>query len=390
MPNKHYKARAGDFLKTEKPALTIGIEEEYLLVDRETRELASDPPSELFAECEKHVPGLVRPEFMKAQIEVGTSVCKTVSEARGQLAHLRSTIREISANYGLVPIAASTHPSSEWKAQTHTDKDRYNVLADDMQVVARRLLISGMHVHIGIEDNNFRIDLLNQASYFLPHLLALSTSSPFWRGDDTGLQSYRISVFDELPRTGLPARFETYDEYRRHIDVLIKTGVIPDATMIWWDLRPSDKFPTVEMRITDICTYLDDAVAIAALYQCLARMLYRLRLGNQRWRLYDNILVNENRWRAQRYGTEGGMIDFGKAEMVDFKELMEELTELVAIDAQELGCVDEINHIHTIVSRGTSASLQRKVYNEKIKSGASAQDALNAVVDWLAEATHQY
>jgi len=377
-------------LKSEEPALTIGIEEEYLLVDRETRELASDPPGELFAECEKHVPGLVRPEFMKAQIEVGTSVCKTANEARAQLAHLRSTIREISTNYGLVPIAASTHPSSEWKAQTHTDKDRYNVLADDMQVVARRLLISGMHVHIGIEDNNFRIDLLNQASYFLPHLLALSTSSPFWRGDDTGLQSYRISVFDELPRTGLPARFETYDEYRRHIDVLIKTGVIPDATMIWWDLRLSDKFPTVEMRITDICTYLDDAVAIAALYQCIARMLYRLRLSNQRWRLYDNILVNENRWRAQRYGTEGGMIDFGKAEMVDFKELMEELTELVAIDAKELGCVDEINHIHTIISRGTSASLQRKVYNEKIKSGAPAQDALNAVVDWLAEATHQY
>ena len=377
-------------MKSEEPALTIGIEEEYLLVDRETRELASDPPGELFAECEKHVPGLVRPEFMKAQIEVGTSVCKTANEARAQLAHLRSTIREISTNYGLVPIAASTHPSSEWKAQTHTDKDRYNVLADDMQVVARRLLISGMHVHIGIEDNNFRIDLLNQASYFLPHLLALSTSSPFWRGDDTGLQSYRISVFDELPRTGLPARFETYDEYRRHIDVLIKTGVIPDATMIWWDLRLSDKFPTVEMRITDICTYLDDAVAIAALYQCIARMLYRLRLSNQRWRLYDNILVNENRWRAQRYGTEGGMIDFGKAEMVDFKELMEELTELVAIDAKELGCVDEINHIHTIISRGTSASLQRKVYNEKIKSGAPAQDALNAVVDWLAEATHQY
>ncbi|MDH5188199.1 MAG: carboxylate-amine ligase [Rhodospirillaceae bacterium] len=377
-------------MKADTPALTIGIEEEYLLVDRETRELASDPPQELFVECEKHVPGLVRPEFMKAQIEVGTSVCETVSEARAQLAHLRGTIREISSHYGLVPIAASTHPSSEWKSQTHTDKDRYNVLANDMQVVARRLLISGMHVHIGVEDNNFRIDLLNQATYFLPHLLALSTSSPFWRGEDTGMQSYRISVFDELPRTGLPAHFETYSEYRRHIDVLIKTGVIPDATMMWWDLRPSDKFPTVEMRITDICTYLDDAVAIAALYQCIARMLYRLRLGNQRWRIYDNMLVNENRWRAQRYGIEGGMIDFGKAEMIDFKTLMDELTELVAIDAQELGCVDEIRHIHTIVSRGTSANLQRKVYNEKIKSGASTQSALNAVVDWLAEATHQY
>lgn len=377
-------------MDTNGPAFTIGIEEEYLLVDSETRELASDPPAELFNECEKHVPGLVRPEFMKAQIEVGTSICNTAADARAQLAQLRSTICEISAGYGLVPIAASTHPFSEWKAQAHTDKDRYNILANDMQVVARRLLISGMHVHIGIEDNNFRIDLLNQASYFLPHLLALSTSSPFWRGEDTGLQSYRISVFDELPRTGLPARFETYDEYRRHIEVLIKTGVIPDATMIWWDLRPSDKFPTVEMRITDICTYLDDAVAIAALYQCIARMLYRLRLGNQRWRVYDNMLVNENRWRAQRYGTKEGLIDFGKAEMVSFKTLIKELIDLVAIDAEELGCVDEINHIHTIVARGTSADMQRKVYSEKIKSGADARSALNSVVDWLATTTNNY
>ncbi|MCK5167146.1 MAG: YbdK family carboxylate-amine ligase, partial [Rhodospirillaceae bacterium] len=225
-------------LDANQPSLTIGIEEEYLLVDRETRELASNPPPELFEECEKHIPGLVHPEFMKAQIEIATSVCKNVPEARAQLASLRHTIAKIAGAYGLAPIAASTHPFSEWTAQTHTDKDRYNTLADDMQVVARRLLISGMHIHIGIEDENFRIDLLNQISYFLPHLLALSTSSPFWRGVDTGLQSYRISVFDELPRTGLPSRFDTFAEYRRHIDVLIKTGVISDASMMWWDLRP--------------------------------------------------------------------------------------------------------------------------------------------------------
>ena len=374
-------------MKTNAPSLTIGIEEEYLLVDRETRELASNPPPELFEECEKHIPGLVRPEFMKAQIEVGTSVCKSVPEAQAQLAELRRTIAEIAATHGLAPIAAGAHPFSEWTAQTHTDKARYNTLADDMQVVARRLLISGMHVHIGVEDENFRIDLLNQISYFLPHLLALSTSSPFWRGVDTGLQSYRISVFDELPRTGLPSRFDTFAEYRRHIDILIKTGVIPDASMMWWDLRPSDKFPTLEMRITDVCTSLDDAGAIAALYQCIARMLYRLRLGNQRWRIYDNMLINENRWRAQRYGTDDGMIDFGKAEMVDFKTLIEELIDLVSIDAEELGCTAELEHIRTIVSHGTSARRQREIYIDKIKSGLDERAALNAVVDWLAQTT---
>ncbi len=374
-------------MDTDQPSLTIGIEEEYLLVDRETRELASNPPPELFEECEKHIPGLVHPEFMKAQIEIATSVCQNVPEARAQLAELRQTIAKIAGAYGLAPIAASTHPFSEWTAQTHTDKDRYNTLADDMQVVARRLLISGMHVHIGIEDDNFRIDLLNQISYFLPHLLALSTSSPFWRGVDTGLQSYRISVFDELPRTGLPSRFDTFAEYRRHIDVLIKTGVIPDASMMWWDLRPSDKFPTLELRITDVCTHLDDACAIAALYQSIARMLYRLRYDNQRWRIYDNMLINENRWRAQRYGTDGGMIDFGKAEMVDFKILTEELIDLVSIDAKELGCMAELEHIRTIVNRGTSARRQREIYTDGINSGLDERSALNAVVDWLVQTT---
>ncbi len=374
-------------MDANQPSLTIGIEEEYLLVDRETRELASNPPPELFEECEKHIPGLVHPEFMKAQIEIATSVCKNVPEARAQLASLRHTIAKIAGAYGLAPIAASTHPFSEWTAQTHTDKDRYNTLADDMQVVARRLLISGMHIHIGIEDENFRIDLLNQISYFLPHLLALSTSSPFWRGVDTGLQSYRISVFDELPRTGLPSRFDTFAEYRRHIDVLIKTGVISDASMMWWDLRPSDKFPTLEMRITDVCTHLDDACAIAALYQSIARMLYRLRHDNQRWRIYDNMLISENRWRAQRYGTDGSLIDFGKAEMVDFKTLSEELIGLVSIDAKELGCMAELEHIRTIVSRGTSARQQREIYTGGIKSGLNERDALNGVVDWLAQTT---
>ncbi|MCK5546736.1 MAG: carboxylate-amine ligase, partial [Rhodospirillaceae bacterium] len=189
------------------------------------------------------------------------------------------------------------------------------------------------------------------------------------------------------PRTGLPSRFDTFAEYRRHIDVLIKTGVISDASMMWWDLRPSDKFPTLEMRITDVCTHLDDACAIAALYQSIARMLYRLRHDNQRWRIYDNMLISENRWRAQRYGTDGSLIDFGKAEMVDFKTLSEELIGLVSIDAKELGCMAELEHIRTIVSRGTSARQQREIYTGGIKSGLNERDALNGVVDWLAQTT---
>lgn len=369
------------------PKLTIGIEEEYLLVDPQTRALASEPPPEMMLECEKRIPGLVRPEFLRAQVEVATDVCVDVKQARKQLAELRLTIAEIAAKHDLAPIAASTHPFSEWTQQVHTDKERYNVLADDLQVVARRLLISGMHVHIGVEDENLRIDLLNQLSYFLPHLLALSTSSPFWRGTDTGLKSYRLSVFDELPRTGLPSHFDTYAEYRRHVDILQRLGVIPDASMLWWDLRPSEKFPTLEMRVTDICTSLDDTVAVAALYQCIARFLYRLRHENQRWRVYDNMLISENRWRAQRYGIDKGMIDFGKGEMVPFDKLTDELIEMTAQDAEALNCVEEIAHIRTILKRGTSAHRQLSIYEASQKDGSSDEEALAAVVDWLVSET---
>lgn len=369
------------------PTLTIGIEEEYLLVDRQTRALASEPPPEMMLECEKRIPGLVRPEFLRAQVEIATDVCKDVKQARKQLASLRCTIADIAAKHDLAPIAASTHPFSQWTQQVHTDKKRYNALADDLQVVARRLLISGMHVHIGVEDDNFRIELMNQLSYFLPHLFALSTSSPFWQGSNTGMKSYRLSVFDELPRTGLPPRFDTYAEYLRHVDVIQHVGVIPDASMLWWDLRPSAKFPTLEMRITDVCTSVDDTVAIAALYQCIARFLYRLRHENQRWRVYDNMLICENRWRAQRYGIDKGMIDFGKGEMVAFETLIDELIEMTREDAIALNCIEEVSHIRTILKRGTSAHRQVEVYEASKKDGASEEEALAAVVDWLVEAT---
>lgn len=374
-------------MTVREPSFTIGIEEEYLLVDKETRALASEPPVEMLEAFENRIKDLVRPEFLKAQIEIGTTVCKTVGQAHSQLADLRASVADVAGEFGLAPIAASTHPFSEWTQQVHTDKQRYIDLANAMQGVARRLVICGMHVHVGIDDDEFRADLLNQASYFLPHLLALSTSSPFWRGENTGLKSYRLSVFDELPRTGLPGHFDTMTEYQRHVDILVKVGVIPDASMLWWDLRPSAKFPTLEMRITDMCTRLKDATAIAALYQCILRMLYRLRRGNQRWRNYSNMLVNENRWRAQRYGIDEGMIDFGRGEMLPFTQLLGELMDIIAEDAEALDCQDELAHVTTILETGTSAHEQCAVFEAAKGVGASDEEAFRSVVDWLITTT---
>ena len=369
------------------PRFTVGIEEEYLLVDPKTRDLADEPPEELWAECEERLGDLIKPEFLKSQIEVATGVCQTIDDGREDLSRLRKTVADVASKHGLAPIAASTHPFSQWQAQQHTDKERYHVLAQDMQAVARRLLICGMHVHVGLDDDELRIDLMNQASYFLPHILALSTSSPFWQGTDTGLKSYRLSVFDELPRTGLPERFDSYAEYKRHVNVLIKAGTIKDASMLWWDIRPSTAFPTLEMRITDVCTRLEDTCSIAALFQCIIRMLYRLRRDNQRWRMYANMLINENRWRAQRYGLDDGLLDFGKGAMVPSADLIDELIDMVAEDAEALKCSAEIKRLREIVKHGTSAHRQRAVYYQSIESGMTNEDALDAVVDMLIDET---
>ncbi|GAB6054474.1 carboxylate-amine ligase [Magnetospira thiophila] len=370
-----------------EPSFTIGIEEEYLLIDPQTRDLVSDPPDALFTDCEQAVGNLVRPEFMRSQIEVGTSVCGDITAARADLKRLRSRLAEVTQRHGYRMIAASTHPFAQWMEQKHTDKARYHILAEDMQTVAQRLLICGMHVHVGIEDDELRIDLMNQVSYFLPHLLALSTSSPFWRGHRTGLKSYRLAVFDELPRTGLPERFDSWAEYQRHWQVLAKAGLFEDPTMIWWDVRPSHKFPTLEMRITDVCTRLDDTLAIAALYSCVLRMLFRLARNNQRWRIYADMLIQENRWRAQRYGFDQGLVDFGRGRLVASQQLMEELFELTAEDAAALGCQRELEHVRRIVSEGTSADRQLAVYQQALDDGAEKQDALNQVVDFLIEET---
>ena len=317
----------------------------------------------------------------------GHAARHTPAEARADLARLRRTVADVAARHGMALIAAATHPFASWKEQLHTDKDRYNLLANDMQAVARRLLICGQHVHVGIADEDLRIDLMNQVVYFLPHILALSTSSPFWRGDETGLMSYRMSVFDELPRTGIPDRFESWSEYQRLVGQMTGAGVIEDATKIWWDIRPSARFPTLEMRISDVCTQLDDAMTIAAMYLCLLRMLYRLRKNNQRWRIYPRTLVNENRWLAQRFGTTGNMVDFGRGTLVPYAELLEELLELVAEDAEAFGCVAEVAHAREIVARGTSAQRQIETFHRALDAGASEAEAHRAVVDMLIDET---
>ena len=370
-----------------EPSFSIGIEEEYLLVELRTKDLVSEPPTALIKAFEERLEGRFSPEFLRTQIEVGTEVCTTMAEARSSLAHLRRTVAEIARAHGYAPIAASTHPFAQWREQKATDKLRYRVLQEDLQVVAQRLLICGMHVHVGIEEDDLRIDILNQVAYFLPHLLALSTSSPFWEGIETGLKSYRLCVFDELPRTGLPERFASHGEYRRAVDLMISAGLLEDATKLWWDVRPSARFPTVEMRVTDVCTRLDDAICCAALFRCICRMLYRLRRDNQRWRVYASMLVHENRWRAQRYGLDRGMVDFGRGEIVPFSDLMEELIELLREDADHFDCHAEINRIREIVRRGTSAHLQLKAYREALEAGATHEEALRAVVDFLVETT---
>lgn len=369
------------------PSFTLGVEEEYLVVEIDGGNLIDEAPVEMFEALERRLGVQVSPEFLQCQVEVGTRVASDLRTVRDELAMLRGTVAEITKTFGFGIIAASTHPFGEARAQKRTVKERYTLLAEDLQEVVRRLLISGMHVHVGLDDDALRIDLMGQVTYILPHLLALSTSSPFWAGHETGLKSYRLAVWDEMPRTGLPEHFESFAEYERHVEMLVRAGVIEDGTKLWWDVRPSARFPTLEMRIADLCTRLEDTVCIAALYRCWLRMLYRLRRSNQRWRQYRALLLNENRWRAQRYGTDAGLIDFGRGELVPYPELLDEIIELVLPDAEAFGCIEEVAHARTILARGTSAHWQVDTFNESLAAGKTHEDALASVVNMLREET---
>ena len=366
-------------------SLTIGIEEEYLLVDAETRALAARPPSEFMARCKEILGGKVTHEFLQSQVEIGTGVCRTVADARQQLLELRQTIAATAEQFDMRMIAASTHPWSHWREQEPVDMERYRILGDETRTLARRMAICGMHVHAGIEDKNLRVDLMSQVSYFMPHLLALSTSSPFWEGHDTGLKAFRPIITGDLPRSGFPEVFENWNDWTDLLDDLAATGLVTDPSKIWWDIRPSSHHPTLELRICDICTWLEDGLTIAALYQSILAYLCQLRENNEQRRFYRRLLLLENKWRGQRYGVEAEMADFGKRVLVPFAELMDELVEILRPFAERLDCVAEVEHARTIARRGSSADHQLRVYHEALAGNATDHEAQIAVVDWLVE-----
>ena len=357
---------------------TLGIEEEFQIVDPTTRELRSHV-TEFLDEGKMILGEQIKPEMIQSQIEVGTGVCKNIQEARADITNLRSVISTLAHKNGLKIVAASTHPISRWQDQKIFEDDRYELLVQELQTVARSLLIFGVHVHVGIADRERQIHIMNASRYFLPHVLALSTSSPFWMGHNTGLKSYRSEIFKQFPRTDIPDHFDSYPGFQRYVELLIKTGCVDNGKKIWWDCRPHPHFPTLEFRICDIPTRVDDTIAIAALFQAIVAKLYKLIEKNLGFRLYRRMLIQENKWRAVRYGLEGKLIDFGKQKEVPARDLILELLEFVDDVLDDLGSRKEIEHIHTILERGTSADDQLRVYGET--------NDLKAVVDRLIELT---
>lgn len=358
---------------------TLGIEEEFQIVDPTTRELKSHV-SEILEEGKLLLGEKVKPEMIQSMIEVGTGVCANIQEAREDITKLRCIISSLARNKGMEIVAASTHPFSKWSEQTIYEHDRYKLLVDELQMVARSLLIFGVHVHVGIADLDRRIHVMNAARYFLPHVLAMTTSSPFWLGFNTGLKSYRSEVFKKFPRTDIPDHFESFQQYQSYIDLLIKMNCIQDGTKIWWDVRPHCKFPTLEFRIADIPTRVDDTIAVAALFQAIVAKLSVMIEKNWGFRLYHRRLIQENKWRAIRYGLDGNLLDLGKQKEVPVKDLIRELLDFVDDVVDELDSRKEVEHIHTILERGTSADEQLRVFEE---SGGD----FNAVVDMLIKNT---
>jgi carboxylate-amine ligase len=357
---------------------TLGIEEEFQIVDPESRELRSHV-SEFLDEGKMILGEQIKPEMIQSMIEVGTGICKNIQEARADISNLRGVIASLAEKNGLKIAAASTHPISRWQDQKIFDDERYELLVQELQTVARSLLIFGLHVHVGIPDRERQIHIMNASRYFLPHILALTTSSPFWMGHNTGLKSYRSEIFKQFPRTDIPDHFDSYPGFQRYVDLLVKTGCINDGKKIWWDCRPHPFFPTLEFRICDIPTRVDDTVAIAALFQAIVAKLTKLIEKNLGFRLYRRMLIQENKWRAVRWGLDGKMIDFGKQKEVPTRDLVLELLDFVDDVLDDLGSRKEIEHIHTILERGTSADEQLRVYSET--------NDLKAVVDRLMELT---
>ena len=357
---------------------TLGIEEEFQIVHPETRELHSYV-SKLLEEGREHalLQERVRPEMHQSVVETGTGICRDIKQARAEICELRNGLHDLALKNGLRIVAAGTHPFSDWKKQEITEGERYKVIVEDLQDVARANLIFGLHVHVGIKDREVAMAMANQVRCFLPHILALSTSSPFWLGRNTGLKSIRSEIFKRFPRTGIPGEFDSYVHFQRYVDLLVKTGCIDNAKKIWWDVRAHPFFDTVEVRVCDMTTRIDDTVAIAALIQAVMGKLYLLYRRNQGWRTYSRELIEENKWRAVRYGLDGQLIDFGKQEQVPIRLLVEELLEFVAESAEIFQSHNDLDRIRTLLQEGTSADRQLRIFKET--------NSYQAVVDDLIE-----
>ena len=342
---------------------TIGIEEEYQVVDPQTRELRSYI-TQILERGQVILREQIKPEMHQSIVEVGTQPCRTIQQARAEVVRLRGTVAALAAQHNLRIVAAGTHPISSWMNQEITPFERYKGVVEEMQELALRLLIFGMHVHVGMPDNETTIQVMNVVRYFLPHVLALSTSSPFWMGRNTGFKSYRSSIFSNFPRTGIPSSFTSYAEFENYINLLIKTKSIDNAKKIWWDVRPHPTFGTLEFRVCDIATRVDECIALAALLQAIVVKVYSMFEQNTTFRVYRRPLINENKWRAQRYGLEGKLIDFGKRDEVDAKVLMHELVAFVDDVVDELGSRKDVEYILKIVEGGSSADRQLAIFKQ--------------------------
>jgi carboxylate-amine ligase len=357
---------------------TLGIEEEYQVIDPETRELASHDQL-IVLEAAKQLDEQVKAEMHQAVVEVGTNICNNISEARTEITHLRKSISDIAKDLGFRIGAAGTHPFSAWQKQLITPNPRYDEIVNELQDAARSNLIFGLHVHVGVEDKALALHITNAMRYFLPHLYALSTNSPFWEGRNTGFKSFRSKIFDKFPRTGIPGVFDNLADYENYVNLLVKTKCIDNPKKIWWDIRVHPFFPTLEVRICDVPMTIDETISIAALIQALVAKLYKLKTQNLNFIVYHRALINENKWRAGRYGLDGKMIDFGKECEVDTRLLMDELLEFVDDVVDELGSRNEVEYVRTILKNGTGADRQLNVF-ENTKD-------LTKVVDYIMEQT---
>src|SRR6266480_2413517 len=365
---------------TKDHVFTLGIEEEFQIIDPETRELRSHI-QQILADGKMILKEHVKPEMHQSVVELGTEICGDARVARQQVVHLRSELAKLAERDGLKIACAGTHSFSHWMDQLITAHERYATIVKDMQQIARCNLIFGLHVHVGIPDREEGIDIMNQARYFLPHLYALSVNSPFWLGQSTGLKAYRQMIFDRFPRTGIPDAFESLSEYEDYLKLLVSTNCIDNAKRIWWDVRLHPFFNTIEFRICDAQSRVEDTIALAALMQAIVFKLQKLRRDNITFRNYPRRLIDENRWRASRYGLDGKLIDFGRKCEVDERELLHEMLEFIATEVDELGSQEEIAHIEKIMREGTGADRQLAVWDR-------TQD-VKAVVDHIVKETYE-